>query len=183
MYTVKKIRFFSFFFKKKKTQNDTMIYMHSVQNESLCRYIVILLCIVYKILTTIFFLIYIWIKNSWSRGHMWPCVLIHVSNQPRVFMHVSTWPRVKNTGVHMDTCINTRGWMDTCINTHGHMDVCINTRVQSDTCIFYTCQDSRVDLLHAAIWPPVIKTRGHLFPYTTCHVVIKTRGQFPVWLQ
>jgi hypothetical protein len=137
------------------------IIMHSVQNPN------------YN-----FFLIYIWIKNSWprgilTRGHIWPCVLIHVSNQPRVFMHVATWPRVKNTRVHMDTCINTRGWMDTCINTHGHMDACINTRVQSDTCIFYTCQDSHVDLLHAAT----------CFPYTTCHVVIKTRVQFAAWLQ
>jgi hypothetical protein len=55
MYIVKKIIFFSFFFLRKKTQSDTMIYMRSVQNESLYRYIVILLCIVYKILTTIFF--------------------------------------------------------------------------------------------------------------------------------
>jgi len=66
---------------------------------------------------------------------------------------VATWTRVKNTSVYMDTCIN----------THGHMDTCIYTRVQSDACVYYTQPYGRVDLLHAAIWPRVKYTRGHLF--------------------
>jgi hypothetical protein len=97
--------------------------MHNVQNESLCMYIVILLCIVYKILT-IYIYIYIFyiclIKNSWprgilTRGHIWPCAHIpcvqvatyiytrgHMARCNKYtrpighvyFLHVSNWPRV-----------------------------------------------------------------------------------------
>jgi cation transport ATPase len=89
--------------------------MHSVQNESLCMYIVILLCIVYKILTTFFFNIYL-IKKQLATWNIdtWP----HMAMCPystrlfgRKFMHVATWPRVKNTRIHMDTCINIRVYM------------------------------------------------------------------------
>jgi len=68
--------------------------MHSVQNESLCMYIVILLCIVYKTLTTFFFNIHLikkqlatWNIDMWSHMAMCPY-------STWLFGHVNlcTWP-------------------------------------------------------------------------------------------
>jgi branched-subunit amino acid transport protein len=87
--------------------------MHSVQNESLCMYIVILLCIVYQTLTIfVFFFLFFFLKkkkqlaawhiDTWLTYSHVP--KLHVAVWPRTLEQVATWPHVNNPHGHVDTC-------------------------------------------------------------------------------
>jgi len=88
--------------------------MHSVHFESLCMYIVILVCIVYKTLAIFVFLFFYFFfilgKKKNTVGHV---PKLHVAIRPRTLKHVVTWTRVNNPRGHVGTCNKY-----TCPNSH-----------------------------------------------------------------
>jgi len=152
------------FFLKKKKKLNTMIYMHSVQNESLCMYIVILLCVFFfkKKMKKKNQQLATWHIDMWrtydhvSKFHVaiWPRTLEQVAMWPHVQIHVADFGNVDFKHAATWSCP---------IITRGHVDMCI----------YYTCPHGHVDLLHVAT----------CFLAASCHVVIKICGYLATWLQ
>jgi len=84
--------------------------MHSVQNKSLCMYIVVLLCIVYKTLTIFIFFILGKKKKQLATCHVDTWLTyghvpkLHMAIRPRTLEQVATWPHVNNPRGHVGMC-------------------------------------------------------------------------------